>query len=79
MMIFTKGRYALRFLADVAEHQGDGFVPLRNVAVRRHHNEYFFVIQRIIYSFVEYIRKNVGTKCILMQKITCNPRKSVVH
>ena len=29
MMISTKGRYALRFLVDLAEHQGDGFVPLK--------------------------------------------------
>ena len=35
MMISTKGRYALRFLVDVAEHQGDSFVPLRDVAARQ--------------------------------------------
>lgn len=35
MMISTKGRYALRFLVDVAEHQGDGFVPLKDVAASR--------------------------------------------
>lgn len=35
MMISTKGRYALRFLLDVAEHQRDGFVPLKDVAVRQ--------------------------------------------
>lgn len=35
MMISTKNRYALRFLVDGAEHQGDGFVPLRDVAVRQ--------------------------------------------
>ena len=34
MMISTKGRYALRFLADVAEHQGSGFVPLKDVPDR---------------------------------------------
>lgn len=31
MMISTKGRYAPRFLVDVAEHQGGG-VPLKDVA-----------------------------------------------
>ena len=35
MMISTKGRYALRFLVDIAEHQGDGFVPLKDVAARQ--------------------------------------------
>ena len=34
MMISTKGRYALRFLVDVAEHQEGGYVPLRDVALR---------------------------------------------
>ena len=33
MMISTKGRYALRFLVDLAEHQRDGFVPLKEVSV----------------------------------------------
>ena len=35
MMISTKGRYALRFLVDVAEHQAESFVPLRDVAERQ--------------------------------------------
>lgn len=35
MMISTKGRYALRFLVDIAEHQGAGHVPLRDVAERQ--------------------------------------------
>ena len=44
MMISTKGRYALRFLLDVAEHQGDGFVPLRDVAVRQEISEKYLEI-----------------------------------
>ncbi len=43
-MITTKGRYALRFLADVAEHQGDGFVPLRDVAARQEISEKYLEI-----------------------------------
>ena len=39
MMISTKGRYALRFLTDIAEHQGDSFVPLKEVAVRQEISE----------------------------------------
>ncbi len=39
MMISTKGRYALRFLVDLAEHQGDGFVPLKDVAARQEISE----------------------------------------
>lgn len=44
MMISTKGRYALRFLVDVAEHQGDGFVPLKDVAVRQEISEKYLEI-----------------------------------
>ena len=35
MKIATKGRYALRFLLDLAEHQNDGFIALKDVAVRQ--------------------------------------------
>lgn len=44
MMISTKGRYALRFLVDVAEHQGDSFVPLRDVAARQDISEKYLEI-----------------------------------
>lgn len=44
MMVSTKGRYALRFLVDVAEHQGDGFVPLKDVAVRQEISEKYLEI-----------------------------------
>ena len=33
-MISTKGRYALRVMLDLAEHAGEGAVPLRDVAER---------------------------------------------
>lgn len=44
MMISTKGRYALRFLVDVAEHQRDSFVPLRDVARRQDISEKYLEI-----------------------------------
>ena len=34
MMISTRGRYALRVLVDMAEHQSAGYVPLKEVAER---------------------------------------------
>ena len=34
-MISTRGRYALRTLVDMAEHQSDGFIPLKEVAQRQ--------------------------------------------
>ena len=35
MKISTKGRYALRLMTDVAIHQKDGFVPLKEAAARQ--------------------------------------------
>ena len=35
MKISTKGRYALRMLLDLAEHQGEGFIALKDIASRQ--------------------------------------------
>ena len=35
MMISTRGRYALRMMLDLAEYQGDGYVPLKDIARRQ--------------------------------------------
>ena len=35
MMISTKGRYALRVLIDLAEHQNDGYIAMKKVAERQ--------------------------------------------
>ena len=35
MKISTKGRYALRLMLDLAEHQNEGFVALKDVAERQ--------------------------------------------
>ena len=34
-MISTKGRYALRVMIDLAEHGGEGYIPLKDVAERQ--------------------------------------------
>lgn len=35
MKISTKGRYALRMMLDLATHQGDGYVALKDIAQRQ--------------------------------------------
>ncbi len=35
MKISTKGRYALRMLIDLAEHRGDGYIALKDIAERQ--------------------------------------------
>ena len=35
MLVSTKGRYALRIMIDLAEHQKDGYTPLKETAARQ--------------------------------------------
>ncbi len=35
MRVSTKGRYALRMMVDLAEHQNDGFIALKDIAERQ--------------------------------------------
>ncbi|MBQ3275824.1 MAG: RrF2 family transcriptional regulator [Oscillospiraceae bacterium] len=35
MMISTRGRYALRVMIDLAEHQNGGYIPMKDVAERQ--------------------------------------------
>ena len=39
MLISTRGRYALRVLIDIAEHQVDGYLPLKVIAERQEISE----------------------------------------
>ncbi len=35
MLISTRGRYALRVVVDLAEHQSEGYIPLKVIAARQ--------------------------------------------
>ena len=39
MLISTKGRYALRVMIDLAEHQAEGLIPLKVIAQRQEISE----------------------------------------
>lgn len=56
MLVSTKGRYALRVLIDLAEHQSGGYVPLRAIAER----------QRISEKYLEAILKSLVRDRILV-------------
>ena len=43
-MISTKARYAFRVMADLAEHQGNGYVPLKEIAARQEISEKYLEI-----------------------------------
>ena len=51
MMVSTKGRYALRVMIDLAEHQTDGYIPLKEIASRQNISEKY--LESIIKSLVK--------------------------
>lgn len=53
MLISTKGRYALRVMIDLAEHQTDGYIPLKEVAQRQDISEKY--LETIIGSLSKQI------------------------
>ena len=61
MKISTKGRYALRMMLDLATHQGDGYVALKDIAQR----------QEISKKYLEQIVPMLGKSNI------CAPRAAI--
>lgn len=51
MLISTKGRYALRILIDMAEHQSEDYVPLKEVAQRQDISEKY--LESIVKTLVK--------------------------
>lgn len=52
MLISTKGRYALRVLIDMAEHQADSYVPLKEIAQRQD------ISEKYLESIIKILVKN---------------------
>ena len=50
MLISTKGRYALRVMVDLAEHQSGDYVPLKTIAERQEISEKY--LETILKSLV---------------------------
>lgn len=51
MMVSTKGRYALRVMVDLAEHQTQGYIPLKEIAKRQEISEKY--LESIIKTLVK--------------------------
>ena len=60
MKISTKGRYALRMLVDLAEHQGDGFVALKDIAKRQEISKKYLEQIVAILNRPDLLRTNRG-------------------
>ena len=48
MMISTKGRYALRVMIDIAEHQHDGYIPLKEIAARQEISDLEAIVKSLV-------------------------------
>lgn len=52
MLISTKGRYAIRVLLDLAEHENGSFIPLKEIATRQN------ISQKYMESIMTMLSKN---------------------
>ena len=62
MLISTKGRYALCILVDMAEHQTDGYLPLKEIAERQEISEKYLesIIKTLVKSSVVVAMRGKG-------------------
>ena len=65
MMVSTKGRYALRVMVDMAEHQAEGYLPLKEIAERQDISEkYLESILKVLvkHKFLTGLREGLRGK-----------------
>ena len=63
MIVSTKGRYALRVMIDLAEHQAERYVPLKEVAARQDISEKYLenILKVLVLNgFLEGLRGKGG-------------------
>lgn len=63
MIVSTKGRYALRVMIDLAEHQAERYVPLKEVAARQDISEKYLenILKVLVQNgFMEGLRGKGG-------------------
>ena len=60
MKISTKGRYSLRLLLDLAEHRGQGFIALKDIARRQGISKKYLEQLVALLSHADILRANRG-------------------
>ena len=77
MLVSTKGRYALRVLADLAQHQTDGYIPLKEIAEREGISEKYLesIIKTLVKSGVLSGLRGKGGG----YRLTRSPEQYTVH
>ena len=80
MIVSTKGRYALRVMIDLAEHQSEKYVPLKEVAARQEISEKYLenILKVLVQNgFLEGLRGKGGG--YMMAKDPADPQPGSVH
>ena len=62
MKISTKGRYALRMLIDLAEHQNAGYISLKEIAERQHISKKYLEQIIPVFNKTDMLRTNRGSQ-----------------
>ena len=60
MKISTKGRYALRMLLDLAEHQSQGYITLKDIAKRQGISKKYLEQIVIALNQAKFLKSNRG-------------------
>lgn len=60
MKISTKGRYALRMLVDLAEHQGEGYISLKEISERQNISKKYLEQIVPLMNKSDLLRRNRG-------------------
>ena len=74
MKISTKGRYALRMLLDLAEHQSEGYIALKDIAARQD------ISKKYLEQIIPILNKSgflLASRGFQGGYLTCNGGKSV--
>ncbi len=66
MLVSTKGRYALRVMVDLAEHQAAGRIPLKEIAARQG------ISEKYLENILSYARARLYCRvCAARAAATC--------
>lgn len=66
-MVSTKGRYGLRVMLDLAEHRGEGFITLKDIAERQEISKKYLeiIIKKLLEGrFVQSLSGKGGGYCL---------------
>jgi Rrf2 family protein len=62
MKISTKGRYAIRMLLDLAEHQNDGYIALKDIAKRQNISKKYLEQIIPVFNKTDFLKTNRGSQ-----------------